>query len=120
MLPVAVSIAVALCGSTAAAAAAPAGVRGTVMRGPVTPVCTAGVPCDAPARGLVLVFARKGVVLARATTDARGRYTVRLRPGVYGISTVRRGLGSSLTPRLVRVLPGKVTRLDLRLDTGIR
>jgi hypothetical protein len=109
----------ALAGS-ATSATTPSGLRGIVVRGPITPVCMVGVPCDAPAAGVVLVFSRSGSVVARTTTNRNGAYRLALRPGRYGVTTVKRTIGSGLTPRSVLVPRGRVARIDFELDTGIR
>jgi hypothetical protein len=101
-------------------AATPSGLRGIVMRGPITPVCRVGVPCDEPAAGVVLVFSQSGRVVARTTTGRYGGYRLTLRPGRYGVTTARRTIGSGLTPRAVIVPRGRVARVDFDLDTGIR
>ena len=111
--------ALAVAGS-AASTTTPSGLRGVVLRGPITPVCTVGVPCDAPAVGVVLVFSRSGNVVARITTNRNGAYRLALRPGRYGVTTARRTIGSGLTPRSVFVPRGRVARVDFKLDTGIR
>ena len=74
----------------------------------------------APAAGVVLRFARSGNVVAQVRTNAAGAYRVLLRPGTYSVTTPRPRIGSGLTPRVVRVLAGRVTRLDFHLDTGIQ
>jgi hypothetical protein len=95
--------------------------HGTVMRGPTTPVCQVGKPCNAPMAGAVLVFRRNGVVAARARSDANGRYSVRLRLGTYGVSlAVRPKLGSGLKPQTVTLRRVAPTRIDFFVDTGIR
>jgi carboxypeptidase family protein len=109
----------ALAGS-AASTTTPSGLRGVVMRGPITPVCRVDVPCDAPAAGVVLVFSRSGRVVARTTTNRNGAYRLPLQPGRYGVTTARRTIGSGLTPRSVLVPRGRVARVDFELDTGIR
>jgi hypothetical protein len=94
---------------------------GVVKRGPIAPVCVAGQPCDEPAPHVTLLFARAGVVVARVVTNARGRYRVRLRAGVY---TVRRPgeltIGRKLEPSRARVYAGRVSQIDFLIDTGIR
>ena len=109
---------------TSAGAAAPSGLpsglRGVVMRGPITPVCIVDEPCEEPAAGIVLRFSRLGVVVARVTTGPAGGYRVKLRPGTYAVATLRRGIGSGLTPRVVRVPAGRFARVDFHLDTGIQ
>lgn len=94
---------------------------GLVKRGPIAPVCVAEQPCDEPAANVTLLFSRAGSVVARVVTDAQGRYRIRLRAGDY---TVRRpGTGTfarRLEPSRVRVLSGRVKRVDFSIDTGIR
>lgn len=109
--------ALAACG--AAGGATTSGLRGTVMRGPITPVCRVGTPCEAPAAKVVLVFRREGRV-ARTTTDAKGRYRVALAPGTWTISLTRTGLGSMIYPRQARVVANTFRLVDLSIDTGIR
>jgi hypothetical protein len=96
------------------------GLRGIVKRGPTTPVCQVGKPCEGPAVGVVLEFRRTGVVKARVKTGHAGGYTVRLLPGPYAVTVSPRRLGSGLRPRVVRVPSGRVARVDFFLDTGIR
>jgi len=106
-----------------AAPATPAttsGLRGIVMRGPITPVCREGVPCDEPAANVVLVFSQSGRVVARTTTGRDGRYRLALRPGRYGVRTTRLTLGSGLSPRIVVVPRYRMARVDFEIDTGIR
>jgi len=93
--------------------------HGTVMRGPIMPVCMVGKPCDAPAAHVTLYFARADRVwLAR--TDASGRYRLRLSAGVYTVTAHQSGPGRGLEPRTVRVYAGRDTRANFHLDTGIR
>jgi hypothetical protein len=98
----------------------PSGLRGIVMRGPITPVCMVGVPCSAPAANVVLVFSRAGHVVARTTTSRNGGYRLTLQPGRYSVKTTTRTLGSGLSPRIVVVPRNRVGRVDFDLDTGIR
>lgn len=100
----------------AAAAAALSLLHGLVGIGPVTPVCREGVPCSKPAADVRLVFRRAGVVRS-TTTDAHGRYAIRLAAGTW---TVRASAGMSIAP--VRITVGRAAsmRRDFRIDTGIR
>ena len=97
------------------------GLRGTVSRGPTTPVCRVGVPCSAPAVGAVLVFSRRGQAAVRVRAGAGGRYSVHLDPGYYtvAISPVPR-IGFGLRPARVHVASGVDAHLDFSVDTGIR
>jgi hypothetical protein len=108
-------------GATGAGATVTPNVRGTLVRGPVTPVCVVEVPCDRPAPGVTLVFSRPGGEAVPVMTGKGGNFAVRLSPGRYDIRTLRRvRLGSGLVPSVVRVPREGVVRLRLHLDTGIR
>jgi hypothetical protein len=96
------------------------GLHGTVMRSPTTPVCRVGVPCSAPAKGVLLRFASPKLTRT-ARTDARGRYAVALPSGVYTVSTAApTAIGRGIEPRRVRVGPGAPTLVNFTIDTGIR
>ena len=99
----------------------PSGLRGTVTRGPITPACVAEQPCSAPARNVTLVFLLGNRVTGRTITDAAGRYRIRLAPGRYVVSrTAQPQIGRGLEPEQGRVFPGRFTRVDFSIDTGIR
>ena len=97
------------------------GLYGVVTRGPITPVCAAEQSCDAPAKGVTLLFWRNDHVVGRALTDADGRYRLRLPAGLY---TVRRAaapiIDRKLDPDHARVLRRRMSRVDFSIDTGIR
>jgi hypothetical protein len=97
----------------------PSGLYGQVRRGPITPVCIAEQPCDAPAPGVTLVFSRVGRELGRTVTRMDGTYRIRLAPGVYGI---RRALATArpVEPETARVPLARFARVDFSIDTGIR
>ena len=103
-----------------AGARSSSGLRGVVMEGPTAPICRDGDSCEAPARGLVLQFRRSGKLVAEAKTTNAGRYSVRLRPGSYGVKAAHRRIGTGLSPKVVRVPRGRVGRVDFYLDTGIQ
>lgn len=100
-----------------AAATPRTGLHGHVTIGPLQPVCSVTQPCDGPARSVTLRFARDGVVVKSARTDASGAYRVLLRYGAY---TVTASAGMSIRPRRVWVHRGLVAKLDFAIDTGIR
>jgi hypothetical protein len=109
---------VALLCSPVAAASTTSGLRGLVLRGPVTPVCQVGVACDKPAPHVLLVFVRGGVVAGRTSSDANGRYRIALTAGTYLVRIPSAKLG--FAPRRVAVLPDRVTARNFKIDTGIR
>jgi hypothetical protein len=116
---VAASIAV-LVGSLGASAAAPSGIRGTVIKSPTKPVCEEYVPCSAPAAGAVLVFVRNGVEAARAKTLSDGSFRVVLAPGTYVVRSLPKFPIGGMRPRTVVVRQGLITVVRLTIDTGIR
>jgi hypothetical protein len=91
-------------------------VHGTVRIGPTMPVCRQGVPCDKPAAHVRLTFTRPARV-RQVTTDALGRYHLRLTPGVW---TVRANAGMRTTPIRILVPHALTWRRNLSIDTGIR
>ena len=107
-------------GPVGAAAAAPSGIRGTVIKSPTKPVCEEGVPCSAPAAGVALAFFRGGTRVATATTSGFGTYRVVLRPGTYVVRSPRKLIFGTLAPRTVRVVAGRFTVANFEIDTGIR
>ena len=105
----------------AGAATVSSGLRGIVTRGPISPVCVAEQPCDAPAKHATLLFSRNGSVVRRATTDMEGRYRIQLPPGLYHVSrSVGSHIGGGLEPDQARVRPGRFIRVNFSIDTGIR
>jgi hypothetical protein len=114
----AAALAVAIVGSAPyAGAGTSSGLRGVVHRGPVTPVCLAGVPCDRPAGHVRLTFSRNGVAKA-ALTDAAGRYRIVLAPGSYAVRISPAPF--RFTPRTATVTRGRMAVRDFWIDTGIR
>jgi hypothetical protein len=114
-------VAVFLAVAPAGAATVPSGLRGIVERGPIAPVCRVDEPCTEPARHVTLVFGRAGRAVRRSTTDAAGRYRVRLSPGVYRVRlSVSPGIGRGISPEQVRVRASRYARVDFSIDTGIR
>jgi hypothetical protein len=92
--------------------------HGVVTRGPTKPVCEMTTPCSEPAAHVELVFHRPGLSYV-ATTDAQGRYSVKLRRGTYTVRVVPpQRIGRGLEPATVIVRA--TLRADFLLDTGIR
>jgi hypothetical protein len=112
--------ATALLTSTATASLPHSGLLGVVRKGPITPVCRAGEPCEAPAQ-VTLVFSHAGRDVSRARSSPEGRYRTALPPGYYSVRTVERiGIDRNIRPRNVHVRSGHFDRLDFSIDTGIR
>ena len=91
------------------------GLAGVVTRGPITPVCVAEQPCDAPAPNVGVTISQGGTVLSRTTTDADGGFAVSLIPGRYSVAVAGRAPSQAAV-----VAVGRVTRTDFEIDTGIR
>jgi hypothetical protein len=105
--------------ATASSAVPRSGLHGTVMRGPITPVCRVGVPCDAPAPNITLTFARSRVV--RTTrTDEHGTYRIELPAGIYTVKTSSKPFGKLPRPATVHVRSAHSDTIDFTIDTGIR
>jgi hypothetical protein len=103
-----------------AGATTSSGLHGRVMRGPTSPVCIAERPCNAPAKGLTLVFSRNGRAVGRTITSAEGFYRVALARGLYGVAAGTSAANHRLQPTRADVLAGQYRRLDFSIDTGIR
>ncbi len=113
-------IAVSLAAVAGASATPPrSGLYGTVRRGPITPVCVVGVPCDAPAAGVTLTFSRTGL-LRKTRTDQQGAYRIGLPPGIYSVSTSSKPFGQMPHPARVRVRVAHRDKILFTIDTGIR
>ena len=98
------------------------GLYGIVRKGPVTPVCQVGVPCNKPVAGVVLTFVGQSGSQWRATSKANGNYRLALQPGTYRVrvgSASAGRFGSSVKPALVTVT-GKFSHQNFLIDTGIR
>jgi hypothetical protein len=70
----------AACGSPTAPS--DTGLAGTVVRGPVQPVCQVDVPCDAPFSASFTVQQGSRVVVS-FRSDSQGHFESRLPPGRY-------------------------------------
>jgi hypothetical protein len=93
--------------------------HGTVTRGPITPVCQVGVPCNGPAGHVTLMFTRAGAT-TKTSTDANGRYRIKLKAGYYAVRTNQKPFGTMPKPANVRVVAGRDRTVHFFIDTGIR
>jgi hypothetical protein len=107
--------------SLAAASTGKGSLRVVVTRGPITPVCKVGVPCDGPAKGVRIVVRRNGAVVARGLTDALGRTRFALVGGRYAVAaTYSGGVAARAESKPARVVAGRTTIVAFSFDTGIR
>ena len=98
------------------------GLSGTVVRGPMQPVCSVDEPCsDAPFSASFTVYRGTGRA-GRFLSDSLGAFTVALAPGAYRI--VPDPGAPLLNPegqgKDVEVGPTGTTSVRLVFDTGIR
>ena len=108
------------CGSADPAGSGSAGLYGIVSIAPATPVCSSGKTCSKPARDFQLVFVGNGRTKT-ATTDAHGRYRIRLPGGRYAVHGARSTLPKSgLQPKAVTVPADRLAKRDFVFDSGIR
>ena len=119
-----VLVCLAAIGASACGAAGPSpmtGLTGTVVRGPITPVCRLDVPCDAPFSAGFSVQ-RGGRRVTGFRSDAAGQFTVLLDPGAY--SVVPDADAPLIAPgsqsKAVTVGDTGLTTVRLTFDTGIR
>ena len=121
VLPAALAL---MAGAAAPAATQPAtGLKGKVLRGPVTPVCRIDTPCYMPYKGrLVFTPFRITVSVERIQTSAKGTYTASLAPGRYRVTTGtgQKFQGRNVEPEVVLVPKTGTRRVDFIVDTGIR
>jgi hypothetical protein len=93
------------------------GLRGLVIRGPITPVCREGVPCSAPAKHVKITFVRYGIAKS-VFTGADGRYVIALAAGTYAVRFPSARFG--FRPHTALVPAGRMATRNFSIDTGIR
>jgi hypothetical protein len=106
------------CGGPAAPSAT---LVGTVVRGPVQPVCQITVPCDAPFSAGFTAQQRDRVV-ASFRSDSQGHFEVQLAPGMYAVVPDLDAPIMSPKAQAKDVIVGSSgpTTVLLHFDTGIR
>jgi hypothetical protein len=100
-------------------AASDAGLQGTVLLTPATPVCAVGSTCSKAAAHVTLTFTRNDHATT-AQTDSHGRYRIALAPGRYSVSVGHGRIGRGVQPRSATVRTGGFGELNFRYDSGIR
>jgi hypothetical protein len=97
---------------------------GQATRYPASPVERAGESKPAvPFPGAkIRVLEPGGQEVASTVTDEEGKYRIRLSPGTYRIEMGPLGpmAFTKDLPRTVTIYPGRETRLDISVDTGLR
>jgi len=97
------------------------GLVGTVVRGPVQPVCQVDVPCEAPFSASFTVQQGDRIV-ATFRSDAQGHFDVRVAPGMYFVVAGADAPIISPKTQTKEVVVGStgLTTVLLHFDTGIR
>ena len=97
------------------------GLTGTVVRGPIAPVCAINVPCSGPFSAGFTVK-RNGAAVAHFRSDTEGRFTVMLPPAVYEIVPDADAplLAPASQVKTATVQDAGLTAVTLEFDTGIR
>lgn len=96
---------------------------GIATRGPMSPVVRKDMPRPyEPADGVIFVIlTTSGKEIQSVVTDKEGSYSVDLPPGTYRVEMPRSPLGFTKDlPTEVTIAENEETRLNIRLDTGIR
>jgi hypothetical protein len=96
---------------------------GQVSRGPLSPVEKAGESSTAPVAGLQVRIAHMdGKPVETVVSDPQGHYQLTLPVGAYRVIVPHppSGLWVKDLPAEVRIESGQTTRLNIRLDTGVR
>jgi hypothetical protein len=101
--------------------------EGQVTIGPLRPVERVGVPPPTPppelctSLGFIVASADGAAEVARFSPGPECSYRVALRSGVYVVRLATGGLRRTKNlPATVQITGGRTTRLDVRIDTGIR
>jgi hypothetical protein len=96
-------------------------VEGTIMRGPLEPVCQVDHPCDGP---LVADFTvtRNGRRVASFRTDETGAFRIALSPGEYRVVPAATApiMGAGVVSQPLTVVAPETRGVMLQFDTGIR
>jgi hypothetical protein len=90
---------------------------------PISPVVRKDMPSPyEPADGVkFVILTPSGKEIQSVITDKQGRYSVDLPPGTYRVEMSRSPLGFTKDlPTEVAIAENQETRMDIRLDTGIR
>jgi hypothetical protein len=97
------------------------GIQGVVLAGPQCPVITEASPCpDVPLEADVVATDERGYVVARARSDARGRFRMVTPAGTYTVHVEGLPGIQFAKPVSVTVSDGRFASVTVSVDTGIR
>lgn len=101
--------------------------EGRVSIGPLTPVERVDVPTPTippetfTSRAIDIYQADGATLVAHVAFSPDGSYRVELAPGVYVVQLARSGRDrAGSLPATVTIESGRITQLDIDIDTGIR
>jgi hypothetical protein len=97
------------------------GLAGTVLRGPVTPVCRVDQPCDEPFSATFTVR-QDGRTVTTFHSDTKGHFEFRIAPGQYLVVPAPDApiISPAMQVKQVEVASSGLTAVVLQFDTGIR
>jgi hypothetical protein len=108
------------CGSNGAGGGT-TGIQGMVLAGPQCPVITEASPCpDVPIEATVVATDATGHVVARADSDAGGRFRMPVPAGTYTIHVEGLTGIQFAKPVSVSVPRDRFVSVTVSVDTGIR
>jgi len=97
------------------------GIEGLVLLGPTCPgPQRQGQSCERPYEATITVLDQQGHEVTQVRTAVDGTFRLQLAPGTYTLRPRSPGLLPRASEQEVTVEPGRLTRVDIRYDTGIR
>ena len=99
------------------------GVRGQTLIGPMCPVMQAGVSCpDQPYQAKLTVLSLDGRKVAKSSSDAEGKFEIKLPPGDYLLHAESPEGGALPYAQDVEftVYPDEFSEITVNFDSGIR
>ncbi len=99
------------------------GIKGQAFIGPGCPVMQEGVPCpDSPYQAKLTVLGRDGRAVVEVTTDADGKFEIKLPPGDYVLhaENLEGGKLPFAQDMEFTVKPNEFTEIEIYFDSGIR
>jgi hypothetical protein len=103
--------------------ATPTGIQGIVTVRPTRPgPIKAGseLPDAAPLPSVTFTVSSENASITSFATDAQGRFQVFLKPGHYVVSLAENRFPRPCGPFEIDVVPGKITDVQWRCDSGMR
>lgn len=98
------------------------GITGIVELGPIQlGYCRNNEPCTKPYQATIIVKTADGSKeITKFTSDANGKFSVKLAPGTYLLEPISKSILPQGKPQTVKVESNKFTEVIIRYNTGIR